>query len=332
MKRPTIAMVILLVLAVLTAGCNFPTPGEDSVSGDIAQTFAAQTIEARLTENATGGGQPTDDGTGPAATTQAPDQPPTNTPTATNTSTVTPTPTEETPCNQASFVKDVTVPDGTEYPPDTNFTKTWRLKNTGTCTWNNDYDLVFDDGDKMGGSNVESISLGSVEPGETVDISVELTSPSTPGDYRGNWLLRSDDGVVFGLGDSDNAFFVDIKVVDAVSFTVLDTNVYSCGMDTYVSVRIRNTGSEDLESSGGSAKNLDTDAVTNYLFWNTPFTENQNDCPTMNIDNLEPGDTYWTTYNMASASSVEYRYTLVLCTGEGGAGDCASKTFNVDIP
>ena len=224
------------------------------------------------------------------------------------------------------------MPDGEQYAANTDFTKTWRLKNTGSCTWNDDYDLVFDSGDQMGGGNVEDINPGSVAPGGTVDISVDLKSPGSPGDYKGNWLLRSDDGVVFGLGDNDNPFFVLIEVVEAVAFEIIGEYVYTCGLDTMVALQIDNTGSEELESSGGSAKNLDTNAVTNYLFWNTPFTEEKDDCPTMGIDNMDPGDVYWVTYNMGSASSVEYEYSLTLCTGEGGGGDCATQKEKVTIP
>ena len=42
-------------------------------------------------------------------------------------------------CDMAQFVADVTVPDGTTYAPGAAFTKTWRLKNIGTCTWSTSY-------------------------------------------------------------------------------------------------------------------------------------------------------------------------------------------------
>ncbi|HHS97476.1 MAG TPA: hypothetical protein ENK08_06195, partial [Chloroflexi bacterium] len=51
----------------------------------------------------------------------------------------------------AAFVADVTVPDNTEFPSGTAFTKTWRLRNTGTCTWEAGTLLVFVSGDAMGG-------------------------------------------------------------------------------------------------------------------------------------------------------------------------------------
>ncbi len=46
-------------------------------------------------------------------------------------------------CDWAQFVTDVTVPDGSIYPPGATFTKTWRLKNIGTCTWTPSYSMVY---------------------------------------------------------------------------------------------------------------------------------------------------------------------------------------------
>ena len=39
--------------------------------------------------------------------------------------------------------QDVTVPDGTELNPGDDFTKTWRIMNNGSCTWNTSYDAIF---------------------------------------------------------------------------------------------------------------------------------------------------------------------------------------------
>jgi hypothetical protein len=134
-------------------------------------------------------------------------------PTPTPTPTPTPVP---VPCNAAKFIKDVTIPDGTTFAPDTDFRKTWRIKNIGTCTWTKEYDLIFVDGARMGGQRALAISE-SVKPGETIDLSVALTSPDTSGDYKGFWMLRSEDGVIFGLGGAANkAFWVDISVAKSV--------------------------------------------------------------------------------------------------------------------
>jgi len=116
------------------------------------------------------------------------------------------------PCNAAGFVKDVSIADGTELAAGTKFTKTWRLVNNGTCTWTSAYDLVFIDGSAMGAPATVPLA-GNVRPGETVDLSVEMVTPSTGGSYKGSWLLRDENDKTFGLGGSKNPFWVIIKVL-----------------------------------------------------------------------------------------------------------------------
>src|SRR4030042_5520432 len=102
-------------------------------------------------------------------------------------------------CDWAQVVADVTVPDGTTFAANTAFTKTWRIKNIGTCTWTTSYSLVFDSGSKMGGPT--SVNLPkSVAPGQTVDISISLTAPSSAGHYIGYWKFKNASGVLFGIG------------------------------------------------------------------------------------------------------------------------------------
>ncbi len=115
-------------------------------------------------------------------------------------------------CDSAQFVADITVPDGTNFAPGTAFTKTWRVKNVGTCTWSTSYSAVYVSGEKMGAP--ASVNLpNNVAPGQTVDITVQLTAPSSAGTYRGYWQLRNAGGVLFGLGSTANkSFWVEIKV------------------------------------------------------------------------------------------------------------------------
>lgn len=219
MKRrlyPLLSVLSILILVQLA--CNRPsadaTPTQSSIN--LIETSAAETVAARLTEMAVPvQATPTTGGLIiPTATTsqvQLPTatQAPTNTnppPTATR---VPPTPTP-IPCNQAQFVKDVTIPDNTELDPGAAFTKTWRLKNIGSCAWTTSYSLVFLSGDAMGGSSVNLPQR--VEPGQTVDLSVNLTAPNAAGTYKGNWMLRDRDGR-FGIGaGASNPFWVQIKV------------------------------------------------------------------------------------------------------------------------
>src|SRR6186713_3234052 len=90
-------------------------------------------------------------------------------------------------CYWAQFIADVTIPDGTNFTPGTSFSKTWRLKNIGTCAWNsNDVSLIFDSGEKMGAATSIAIPT-TINPGQTVDITVSMTAPSAAGHYFGYW-------------------------------------------------------------------------------------------------------------------------------------------------
>jgi len=142
------------------------------------------------------------------------------------TSTPLPTATAVSYCDWVTFVKDVTISDGTKFNPGETFTKTWRLKNRGTCTWTPDYMLVFTSGDSMGGTTALRLP-GNVAPSQTVDVSVTLTAPTKRGDYLGYWMLRNPSGVLFGYGDRANQpFYVDINVDDLPHGTVTGNFYY----------------------------------------------------------------------------------------------------------
>jgi len=104
-------------------------------------------------------------------------------------------------CNNSEFVSDITVPDNTTLAPGTNFQKVWQVKNTGSCTWDEGYALVY-----IGGSNPNldpytyeiKKSSDFVAGGSTVNLALNLTTPCTPGDYQGTWRMRNDQGAYFG--------------------------------------------------------------------------------------------------------------------------------------
>jgi Tol biopolymer transport system component len=99
--------------------------------------------------------------------------------------------------NDAKFVDDVTIPDYSKITAGNTFTKTWRIKNTGTCTWNPQYTWQLIGGDAFGAPASVSINK-EVSPGNELDISVEFTAPSTAGNYTNNWQLHDPSGVPFG--------------------------------------------------------------------------------------------------------------------------------------
>jgi hypothetical protein len=92
--------------------------------------------------------------------------------------------------DNAAFVTDVTIPDGSLLAPGTAFDKTWRLRNTGTCTWDGSYQLAFIGGSQLGAPNDVPVP-GTVPPGATVDITVPMVAPNAPGTYRGQWQMRN---------------------------------------------------------------------------------------------------------------------------------------------
>ena len=99
----------------------------------------------------------------------------------------------------ASFVADVTIPDGSYVAPGSTFTKTWRIRNNGTTTWNTNYKLVFSSGTQMASQTYVNLPY-NVQPGQTVDISVQMTAPKETGSYKSSWMLMNDNGGQFGVG------------------------------------------------------------------------------------------------------------------------------------
>ncbi|KPL79672.1 hypothetical protein ADN00_02435 [Ornatilinea apprima] len=205
-KHPWIFLILILALAAFA--CNFPgaaatlTPTPDPAQQ--ALTLVAQTEQAAAAATLAAT-QPVI--TVPPTVTLAPFSGSTPAPASTSTS---------LPCDQAGFVTDVTIPDGTQLEPNKEFIKTWRLKNTGSCTWTTSYAVVFDSGDAMN-APVSTSLTGSVAPGQTIDISVSMKAPTAEGTYRGNWKLRNASGAVFGLGASNSAFYVEIEVKNTPS-------------------------------------------------------------------------------------------------------------------
>ncbi len=213
-----------MIIAAMLA-CNLPT----NQPNDVAATAVVQTETA-------------------LALTAQVQVPPSSTPTYTPVpfpspppATLGPAATATSNCNSAHFITDVTYPDNTVVAAGDTFTKTWRLQNSGTCSWTTSYAVVFTSGESMGGPSVQALT-GNVNPGQTVDISVGLTAPSTNGTHIGHWALRNAAGVVFGTfyvqiivgsgGSSGGAF-----AVTHVGFTVTG----SCG-NFHIAVSITTNG------------------------------------------------------------------------------------------
>ncbi len=103
--------------------------------------------------------------------------------------------------DSAAFVADVTVPDYSNFDPRQSFTKTWRVKNTGTCTWNTGYKAVYSRGDTLDGA--ASVLLDQTAPGATLDISIPMTAPAADGKYEAFYKLSNQSGDAMPIDDGD---------------------------------------------------------------------------------------------------------------------------------
>ncbi len=152
---------------------------------------------------------------------------------------------EQACTDQALFVSDITVPDNTQMNPGQNFTKTWRLRNSGTCTWSTAYQLVFSSGAQMGAPSAVSIPT-TTPPNSTVDISVPMTAPTTAGTYTGYWRMRNASGQIFS-GDIWVKIIVVAACTDQALFvsdvTVPDNTQMSPGQSFTKIWRMCNSGS-----------------------------------------------------------------------------------------
>jgi hypothetical protein len=145
---------------------------------------------------------------------------PTNTPLITNTpqpgapsatplTLKTPKPPTQASCDNMVGIDDVTYPDGTVVIPGEIMEKTWRIKNLGPCTWNQDYALTFGyGGEGTDWKNAKPAHIPNlIQPGQTVEITVTLRAPTESGSYGAYFRMKNDKGFFFG-----NFIWIAIRV------------------------------------------------------------------------------------------------------------------------
>lgn len=335
MNRKFITLIVFLIIVFTLSGCNFPWTSNVSgppASGGAAQTAAAETVSAQLTLNAQQGPpQPLNTNPPPQPGQPSNTTGPTNTTQPTNTQQPTHTATESTPCDKAGFVSE-NVPDGTEYAPGATFTKKWVIKNNGSCTWTSGYQWVFSSGDSMSGPATKQITSGTVAPGQSVEIELDLTAPGSPGTYRGTYKIRNSGGQIF----TPNGFWVEIKVVSAFSYVLTFENFLDCPPEM-ITVKVKNNGSKNLESAQFRVE--DRTASVDLAPWggfiNKPWRDGK-DCNFSGsaIDNVEPGDYYYITLSgfAPMTSGHVIRVYTKICSQEGGAGDCVTQHVQDTAP
>ncbi len=127
---------------------------------------------------------------------------------------LTPIPTSTPTCsNSADFVRDITIPDGTRLLPGQNFTKIWLVKNTGTCAWKETYSIDNFSGEPMGMGSPQLLRR-IINPGDFVEITVDLVAPKTEGSFQGYWSLQDDNGESLKNTNEELFFFwviIDVR-------------------------------------------------------------------------------------------------------------------------
>jgi len=187
MKTIKFSIVLLILILLSACGSNeSAVPTATPIDISALQTAAVQTIVANITQTAA------------AQPTLAPTETLTPVPEATQTETPTPVLTA-TPalCDNLVYINDASVTDGTQMTAGQSFVKSWKVKNTGVCSWKTTYKIVYGYGnDKMSG--LTTALTAEVLPGSEVEISINLKAPDKPGNYSGYWRLANNNGVPFG--------------------------------------------------------------------------------------------------------------------------------------
>jgi hypothetical protein len=202
-KYITIIILTLLLAACAPKATPMPTPDIGAI-----QTAAAKTVIAEISATAAAAAALTPLASPTLEPTPASAESPTVTVTMTVSVLLTPgilgTPLGL--CDDASFVSDVTVLDGTQMTPSQEFLKTWKVRNTGDCVWGAGYTIVYGGyNDKMSG--VPAALSTTVTSGQDVEISVQFIAPTKAGEYLSAWRMANPGGYAFG-----QFFFVKIIV------------------------------------------------------------------------------------------------------------------------
>lgn len=186
MKTYKILFSLICIGIILISCSNKPSDAElAEATMNALYTSVAQTLSV-ITEQATDTATPTQQPTATLA------------PTATKAVTLSPTQAvaTTTTCENAAFVADVTIPDRTVMKPGQEFTKTWSIKNSGTCDWTTSYKLAYLSGSTMSGN--ENNLTEALASGRAGNVSIVMIAPSVAGTYSGTWMMQNPSGQKFG--------------------------------------------------------------------------------------------------------------------------------------
>lgn len=325
-------LAVILIVAMLLSACGSsdeePTPDPNQVI-----TQAVQTAMVALTQTALAEPSPT--------FTIAPTLEPSATFTPTviiQTFTPGPSPTQPSnpqgpglsSCDLASFVDDITIPDGTELAPGQTFTKTWQVKNEGTCTWTTDYEFLYFGGEIMSAEIGYALTSADIAPGETLDISIEMTAPAAEGSYTMYWIMRNAEGQNFGVDASGGAIYVQIVVSGSASSPTATSEPGNSAPvaadDSGSSYTVDSSGNLTVAAPGVLANDTDDDSGPDAL---TAILKSDPVCTSSTVI-LDPNGSFTYTYDSSQG----------VCTGSDtftyaafdGDAESAPATVTIAFP
>ena len=201
MKRSYPFTLIISAVLIFLSACGNQSNTQDPAAAGVIYTQAAETVGAKLTLTSVNKSTATSTPTSISNTVQALTETPlvSSTPLIINTS----VPPTEGSCDDMAYVSDVTISDGSLISPGSQFIKTWRIRNTGQCTWTTAYRLIYG----WASDNWEAIKTyppaavyltQSVAPGEEMEISVSLTAPSGSDSFSASFRIQNANGYNFG--------------------------------------------------------------------------------------------------------------------------------------
>lgn len=214
------SLLLLSLFTLLMSACGSATRNQANITTAVAQTVVAQNSLTEIASRPS----PT-----PVPSTQE-----TVLPDVLGTST--PAPIVGAPgCTVSARLAGETPPDGALLKPDEYFWKTWSIENTGTCTWDSTYKLVYQSGDLLDGL-ISYPLTGLTAPGAIMETSIYLKSPPTTGTFTGYWAIQTPWNATFGVGPGSDPFYVQIAVSDE------QRPAYGVTSVTYEIVRSPETG------------------------------------------------------------------------------------------
>ncbi len=101
--------------------------------------------------------------------------------------------------DKIGYVTDITIPDGTVLQKGQIVTKTWILKNIGTCPIHENYKILWTDSNLNNPQKMFDFNT-KIEPGEEAEVSITFPVQGQ-GKTRIGFKIANPDGEVFGLGE-----------------------------------------------------------------------------------------------------------------------------------